>query len=67
MRCFGETLEFWRDHMPSGMVLRSRVRSSSISDPLRALTLARYEQATGNPVDKPNVGLEQFIDYGLWF
>ncbi len=67
MRCFGEPLEFWDHHMPAGMVLRSRVRSSSIADPQRALTLAQYERATGNAVDKPDIAVRQFIDYGLWF
>jgi FAD-dependent urate hydroxylase len=67
MHCFGEPLEFWEHHMPNGMVLRSRVRSSSIADPQRALTLAHYERATGNVVNKPDIAVRQFIDYGLWF
>ncbi len=67
IRCFGEPLGFWKHHMPNGMVLRSRLRSSSIADPKRALTLARYGQATGKVVDRPDIGLKQFIDYGHWF
>lgn len=64
---FGEPLEFWRRHMPAGMMLRSRQRASSISDPHRALTIERYEQAAGKIVHAPNLLLEEFLAYGLWF
>ena len=64
---FGKPLEFWRRHMPAGMILRSRKRASSISDPHRALTIDRYEQITGRTVHAPNLLLEEFVEYGLWF
>lgn len=64
---FGEPLEFWRRHMPAGMILRSRKRASSISDHHRALTIDRYEQAAGKAVHAPNLLLREFVEYGLWF
>jgi hypothetical protein len=39
--------------MPVGMLLRSTRRSSSIADPQRALTLGKYEDATGVPLPHP--------------
>ena len=53
--------------MPAGMILRSRQRASSISDHHRALTIDRYEQAAGKAVHAPNLLLEEFLTYGLWF
>src|SRR5437763_14399792 len=53
--------------MPAGMLLRSRRRSSSIADPQRALTIERFEEATGRTLRSPSLRLEEFIDYGLWF
>jgi FAD-dependent urate hydroxylase len=67
VRCFGEPLEFWRRQMPAGMVLRSRVRSSSIADPDRKLTIENYARSTGRSVHSPNLTLGEFIDYGSWF
>src|SRR5207302_1528036 len=67
VRSFGEPLEFWREHMPRGMLLRSRKRSSNISDPARALTIDRYERERGRKLHEPNPLLEEFVDYGLWF
>lgn len=64
---FGKPLEFWRHHMPAGMILRSRKRASSISDPRHALTIDRYEQAAAKVVHAPNLLLEEFVEYGLWF
>jgi cation diffusion facilitator CzcD-associated flavoprotein CzcO len=66
-RCFGEPLEFWRRHMPAGMVLRSRKRSTHISDPRRELTIEGFERAQRAVVRAPSLLLEQFIEYGLWF
>ena len=67
VRCFGEPLEFWSRRMPEGMLLRSRRRSSNISDPHRALTIADYERAEGRALRSPTLTREQFIDYGRWF
>jgi FAD-dependent urate hydroxylase len=66
-RSFGEPLEFWRSQMPAGMMLRSRQRSTNISDPHRALTIARYELAELGTVHAPNLRLSEFVEYGLWF
>jgi thioredoxin reductase len=61
----GDPMSFWRDHMPTGMLLRSPNVASNIGDPDGRLTLPAYEQATGNAVDSP-LPLERFVDYGLW-
>jgi FAD-dependent urate hydroxylase len=58
-------MEFWHDHMPDGMILRSRLRSSSISDPERALTISSFP---GMPTDRmANATLAAFLDYAHWF
>ena len=67
VRVFGEPLEFWARRMPAGMLLRSRRRSSNISDPDRALTIADYESAEGHALRSPSLTREQFIEYGRWF
>ena len=64
---FGETLESWYGHMPAGMLLRSRRRSSHIADPRRQLTLDAFERATGTRVSDPTITLEEFVEYGRWF
>jgi hypothetical protein len=64
-RVFGEVMGFWHT-MPSGMLLRSYRKQSSIADPKRALSLDAYEARTGKKLGTP-VSLTEFIDYGLWF
>ena len=64
---FGEPLESWYAHMPAGMLLRSRRRSSHIADPRQALTIGAYERASGSRVSDPTITLEEFVDYGRWF
>jgi cation diffusion facilitator CzcD-associated flavoprotein CzcO len=59
----GEVMEFWHKHMPKGMVLRSRVRSSNISDPERKL---RIDAHSGHP-KLSNASLTEFLDYAHWF
>jgi lysine/ornithine N-monooxygenase len=66
VRLFGEPMSFWRDRMPSGMLLRSPYVASNIADPERALTLTDYRAATGHDFEPP-VPLERFLDYGRWF
>jgi hypothetical protein len=62
---FGEVMEFWHKQMPKGMVLRSRKRSSNISDPQRALTLDDFGRG---PDDKmSHATLDEFLEYGHWF
>lgn len=65
--CFGEPLDAWSRHMPVGMLLRSRRRSSHIADPRQELTIDGYERAEGQRTSQPNMTREEFIDYGLWF
>ncbi len=64
---FGEPLESWYGHMPAGMLLRSRRRSTHIADPRQELTIGAYERARGLRVSDPTITLEEFVDYGRWF
>jgi FAD-dependent urate hydroxylase len=63
---FGEPMSFWKQHMPNGMLLRSPLAGSHLSDPQRSLTLHDYEQATGGALTAP-LPLSRFIHYGQWF
>lgn len=63
---FGEPMGFWRSRMPSGMLLRSRRRSSHIADPRLALTIDRYEQSTGDRLPQP-IEIERFLAYSDWY
>jgi predicted ATP-grasp superfamily ATP-dependent carboligase len=67
VRVFGEVLEFWREQMPEGMLLRSRRRSTHISDPEQRLTIDDFEADTGRKLTSPSLTLAEFIDYGRWF
>jgi predicted ATP-grasp superfamily ATP-dependent carboligase len=67
VHAFGEPLEFWRTRMPTGMILRSRKRSSHIADPERALTIDHFEAAEDRKVTLPSLRLEEFVDYGVWY
>jgi hypothetical protein len=61
----GEVMGFWKRHMPKGMWLRSSKRSSSIADPTRDRSIARFEQEVG-PLPEP-LPIERFIDYAEWY
>jgi FAD-dependent urate hydroxylase len=63
---FGRPMEFWREQMPRGMLLRSRWRSSHIADPGRGLTLDVFERERGASLDSP-IPVEDFIEYGHWY
>jgi FAD-dependent urate hydroxylase len=63
---FGRTLEFWRETMPEGMLLRSPLRASSISSPDGALDLNRWAAQAGRELAQ-NLPVEDFVDYGTWF
>lgn len=65
-RVFGQTMDFWQNQMPRGMLLRSSWRASHISDPQHALTLDIFSK---NHQLKPvlHVPLENFVVYGRWF
>jgi FAD-dependent urate hydroxylase len=62
----GRPMSFWRENMPTGMLLRSPYVACSISDPEQSLTLADYERAVGLETAVP-VPLSRFVDYGDWF
>jgi len=66
IRVFGEPMSFWEKHMPKGMLLRSPLAGSHLSDPFRALTLQAYGGTSGNHINYP-LPLHRFIDYGRWF
>jgi FAD-dependent urate hydroxylase len=57
---------FWRRHMPRGMLLRGRRRSSHLPDPQRTLTIDAYESAIDRPLSKP-IRLEEFLGYADWY
>ncbi len=46
-RVFGETMGFWRHHMPTGMLLRSEWDGSNIAGPDCAWSLDQYEAEHG--------------------
>jgi FAD-dependent urate hydroxylase len=63
---FGEPMGYWRNHMPRGMLLRSRRCASHIADPTRALTIDQYETSTGTVLSEP-IELESYVEYADWF
>src|SRR5580692_7715460 len=66
LRIFGEPMEFWKAHMPEGMLLRSPWAASHISDPQTALTMDAFRDRNGIQVPTP-IPLDRFVEYGLWF
>ena len=68
-RIFGIPMENWRSAMPKGMFLKSEGAGSNLSDPARALTLARHCALTGLPYSDQAmpIPLDTFVDYGLAF
>jgi lysine/ornithine N-monooxygenase len=65
-RVFGIPMEFWREHMPEGMLLRSSWEASHLSDPKHAFTLDAYQAACNTRLSTP-IPLRDFIHYGKWF
>jgi hypothetical protein len=63
---FGRRFEFWREHMPRGMFLRSSLRASSIADPTHRLSLERYSGERAVPLAAP-LPLQDYLEYGEWF
>ncbi len=66
LHIFGEPMEFWKAHMPEGMLLRSPWEASHISDPQTALTMDAFGNEISAPVPRP-IPLDRFVEYGLWF
>ncbi|HUB36240.1 MAG TPA: FAD-dependent oxidoreductase [Solirubrobacteraceae bacterium] len=65
---FGRTLDFWRETMPAGMVLRSSPRASNIDEPSGKLRLKHFWAERGqDSADIRFVDIADFIDYGEWF
>jgi thioredoxin reductase len=68
-RIFGEPMKNWRSRMPKGMHLKSDGFASSLFDPERHFTLAKYCADQGIPyadLGRP-VALETFSSYGMAF
>jgi FAD-dependent urate hydroxylase len=65
-RVFGETMGFWRNRMPTGMLLRSEWDGSNIAGPDRSWTLDQYEAEHGLTLSR-RLPLQDFIAYGEWF
>src|SRR5438552_5152595 len=63
---FGRTLEMWREHMPTGMLLRSHWWATNLSDPRNAHGIEDFFKESKRARDYP-LPIETFIDYGLWF
>jgi thioredoxin reductase len=68
-RIFGEPMRMWERHMPPGMQLKSDGKSSDLSDPGGALTLAEFCRARDLPYHRAllPVPVETFVAYGHAF
>jgi thioredoxin reductase len=66
---FGEPMQFWRDHMPKGMQLKSDGFASNLYDPKRSYTLRQYcqEQGLAYRDMRLPVELDTFVKYGIAF
>jgi thioredoxin reductase len=66
---FGEPMQFWRDHMPKGMHLKSDGFASNLYDPRGAYTLRRHcqEQVISYHDTTLPVELDTFVKYGVAF
>jgi len=69
VRVFGDVMTTWRDHMPTGMFLKSTPVASSISDPAADFTVAAFCARSGlAPLgDDEPLPVDLFISYGQWF
>jgi cation diffusion facilitator CzcD-associated flavoprotein CzcO len=63
---FGRTLGMWRDHMPTGMRLRSHWWATNLSDPRKDYGFERFLRESKHEKRYP-LPIETFIAYGLWF
>ena len=66
---FGEPMQFWRNHMPKGMHLKSDGFASNLYDPRGIYTLRRYCQDQGISYRDTTlpVELDTFVKYGVAF
>src|SRR5208337_2968365 len=62
----GQSMAFWKNNMPGGMLLRSKNEASNIHAPQKHLSIAAYEKAIGRKIADP-LPIEDFIAYGEWF
>ena len=69
VQIFGEPMQFWRDHMPKGMQLKSDGFASNLYDPKGSYSLRHYCQEHGlNYRDTTlPVELDTFVKYGIAF
>ena len=63
---YGRTLEMWREHMPTGMLLRSHPWATNLSDPHGEHAIDRFDLESSRDTRYP-VPIQTFIDYGRWF
>jgi cation diffusion facilitator CzcD-associated flavoprotein CzcO/predicted ATP-grasp superfamily ATP-dependent carboligase len=66
---FGVPMDTWRNHMPSGMYLKSEGFASNLSDPRGEHTLERFAAETGREYGRIAVpiSLDTYVRYGCWF
>jgi len=68
-RIFGFPMNFWVEHMPKGMLLKSEGFASNLHDPRRWFTLDRFCNESG--IEYADIGipvrLETFSAYGQAF
>ena len=63
---FGQPMEFWREQMPRGMLLRSALRACNIASPHRSHTLERWASSRNRELAFP-LALEDFVEYASWY
>jgi len=68
-RIFGKAMETWATQMPKGMLLKSEGFATSLYDPARSFTFARYCREQNIPYADLGIPprLEDFVDYGRAF
>ncbi len=68
-RVLGQPMHSWAQCMPSGMMLRSEPFASSLWDPRRHYTYARYCAERGLPYEPIGLPptLQRFLEYTTWF
>ena len=68
-RLLGQAMHSWAHCMPSGMMLRSEPFASSLWDPRRRYTYARFcaeRDLPYQPIGLPPT-LQRFLEYAAWF